>query len=278
MERRLGRNTFHFFNADMQNVVMKRAALEHDLRVAIKEQHFTLYYQAQLGHSDLLIGAEVLIRWHHPERGMVSPLEFIPLAEETGLILPLGQWVLQTACTQLAIWAEQPEMAHLTISVNVSAHQFYQADFVEQVLQVIESTGAKPHRLKLEITESMLVRNIEEIVAQMSLLKAKGISFSLDDFGTGYSSLAYLQRMPLDQLKIDQSFVRDIATNPSNAAIAKTIIGLSKSLGFSVIAEGVETPEQLDYLAQIGCHFYQGYFFNKPLPLADFEKFALKTS
>jgi EAL domain-containing protein (putative c-di-GMP-specific phosphodiesterase class I) len=204
---------------------------------------------------------------------MVSPAEFIPLAEETGLILPLGLWVLETACTQLAVWAALPAMAHFTLAVNVSALQFKQPDFVNQVLTVLKNTGANPCRLKLEITESMLVDNVQDIIEKMFALKAKGVRFSLDDFGTGYSSLSYLKRMPLDQLKIDQTFVRDIMVDANDAVIARTIVALAQSLGLGVIAEGVETEAQKDFLASSGCHAYQGNFFSRPLPLADFEKY-----
>jgi diguanylate cyclase (GGDEF)-like protein/PAS domain S-box-containing protein len=269
-----GRNTLHFFNADMENIVMERAALEKDLRVAIQEKQFLLHYQAQVVGEGRPTGAEVLVRWQHPQRGMVSPADFIPLAEETGLILALGHWVLHTACTQLSIWATRPEMAQLTIAVNVSVHQFRQADFVDQVLTVIKDTGANPQRLKLELTESMLVSNVEDIIEKMYALKAKGVGFSLDDFGTGYSSLSYLRRLPLDQLKIDQSFVRDVLSDPNDAAIAKTIVALAQSLGLGVIAEGVETASQRDFLVTAGCHAYQGYFFSRPLPLEGFEKFV----
>jgi EAL domain-containing protein (putative c-di-GMP-specific phosphodiesterase class I) len=216
------------------------------------------------------------VRWLHPQRGMVSPADFIPLAEDTGLILPLGHWVLETACRQLALWATQPLMQHLTVAVNVSAHQFRQSNFVEQVLALLAHTGANPHRLKLELTESMLVANVEEIIAKMLALKARGIGFSLDDFGTGYSSLSYLKRLPLDQLKIDQSFVRDVLVDPNDAAIARTIVALAQSLGLGVIAEGVETEVQRDFLATSGCHAYQGYFFSRPLPIERFEAFALQ--
>ncbi len=271
-----GRNTLHFFDPDMESAVMKRAALEKDLREAINEKQFLLHYQAQVVDDNRLTGAEVLVRWQHPERGLVSPADFIPLAEETGLILSLGHWVLQTACTQLAVWAIRPDMAHLTIAVNVSAHQFRQDDFVDQVLAVLNSTGANPQRLKLELTESMLASNIDEIIEKMSALRAKGVGFSLDDFGTGYSSLSYLKRLPLDQLKIDQSFVRDVLSDTNDASIAKTIVALAQNLGLGVIAEGVETTAQRDFLASAGCHAYQGYFFSRPLPLEGFEKFAQK--
>jgi EAL domain-containing protein (putative c-di-GMP-specific phosphodiesterase class I) len=222
-----------------------------------------------------ITGAEVLLRWHHPLRGQVAPADFIPLAEETGLILPLGHWVLTTACTQLAQWARHAEMAHLTVAVNVSVHQFAQVDFVKQVLAVLHSTGANPQRLKLELTESLLIGNVQDAIGKMYALKAEGVRFALDDFGTGYSSLSYLKRLPLDQLKIDQSFVREVLIDPNDAAIAKTIITLAHSLGLGVIAEGVETVAQRDFLAHAGCHAYQGYFFSRPLPLADFEALTM---
>jgi EAL domain-containing protein (putative c-di-GMP-specific phosphodiesterase class I) len=202
----------------------------------------------------------------------VPPANFIELAEETGLILPLGHWVLTTACAQLARWASQPEMAHLTVAVNVSARQFAQVDFVEQVLTVLHSTGADPRRLKLELTESLLVSNVQDTIGKMHALKAKGVCFALDDFGTGYSSLSYLSRLPLDQLKIDQSFVRDVLCDNNDAVISKTIIALAQSLGLNVIAEGVESREQRDFLAASGCQAYQGYFFSRPLPLEAFEQ------
>jgi diguanylate cyclase (GGDEF)-like protein/PAS domain S-box-containing protein len=269
-----GRNTLSFFDPAMQTIVMERVALEEHLRQALGASQFLLHYQAQVVGHHRVTGAEVLVRWKHPERGMVSPAEFIPLAEETGLILPLGHWVLETACRQLAKWAAQPEMANLTVAVNVSAHQFRQADFVDQVLAVLKDTGADPRRLKLELTESMLVSNVEDIVEKMFALKAKGVAFSLDDFGTGFSSLSYLKRLPLDQLKIDQSFVREVLSDPNDAAIAKTVIALAQSLGLGVIAEGVETEAQRDFLAGSGCHAYQGYFFSRPLPVEGFEAFA----
>lgn len=270
-----GRNTFHFFDQEMETVVVERVALEMAMRKAIQEKQFLLHYQAQVVEGGMRVnGAEVLVRWQHPQRGMVSPAEFIPLAEETGLILPLGLWVMETACNQLAIWANQADMAHLTLAVNVSAHQFRQPDFVAQVLAVLRNTGANPYRLKLELTESLLVKNVEDVIVKMAALKACGVSFSLDDFGTGYSSLTYLKRLPLDQLKIDQSFVRDILDNPNDAAIAKTIVALAQSLGLEVIAEGVETMAQRDFLAISGCHAYQGYFFSRPVQVADFEVLA----
>ncbi|MBT9523576.1 MAG: EAL domain-containing protein, partial [Dechloromonas sp.] len=269
-----GRNTCHFFDPAMEIAVRERAALEKDFRTALDDQQFLLHYQAQVTSEQRMIGAEVLVRWQHPQRGMISPADFIPLAEETGLILPLGHWVLEAACKQLAKWAGQAEFDALTIAVNVSVRQFRQVDFVAEVLSVLKSTGANPSRLKLELTESLLVDNVENIIEKMFALKAKGIGFSLDDFGTGYSSLSYLKRLPLDQLKIDQSFVRDVLIDPNDAAIARTIVALADSLGLGVIAEGVETAAQRDFLEAAGCHAYQGYFFGRPLALDDFELLA----
>ncbi len=269
-----GRNSLHFFDPDMEAVVMKRAALEKDLRNGLQEEQFSLYYQAQITDNNHITGTEVLIRWQHPKRGIVSPAEFIPLAEDTGLILPLGRWIMETACKQLAIWSTQPKMAHLTIAVNVSVRQFHQHDFVDQILTILNDTGANPKRLKLELTESLLTLNIDEISEKMAALKTKGVGFSLDDFGTGYSSLSYLKRLPLDQLKIDQSFVRDVLNDSYDASIAKTIIVLAQNLGLNVIAEGVETKMQQDFLANAGCHEYQGYLYSRPIPLEDFEQFS----
>jgi diguanylate cyclase (GGDEF)-like protein/PAS domain S-box-containing protein len=274
----VGRNTLRFFEAQMQAAVTARAALEAGLREAVLQNQFVLHYQAQVTDEGRITGVEALVRWFDPKRGMVSPAEFIPLAEETNLILPLGQWVLEAACKQLALWASQPEMAHLTIAVNVSARQFHRKDFVDQVLTVLESTGTKPQRLKLELTESLLVANIEDVIAKMSALKGMGVGFSLDDFGTGYSSLSYLKRLPLDQLKIDISFVRDILIDANDAAIARMVIVLAESLGLAVIAEGVETQAQRAALADLGCHAYQGYLFSKPLPINEFEALAKGTS
>jgi EAL domain-containing protein (putative c-di-GMP-specific phosphodiesterase class I) len=205
---------------------------------------------------------------------MVPPGDFIPLAEETGLILPLGNWVLETACAKLAEWSRNPETEYLTIAVNVSAQQFRELDFVETVLRIIGKTGANPARLKLELTESLLVDNVEDIIQKMYALKASGVEFSLDDFGIGYSSLSYLKRLPLNQLKIDQSFVRDVLVDPNDASIAKTIVALAQSLGLGVIAEGVETDAQRSFLADAGCHAYQGYFFCRPVTVDSFEKFV----
>lgn len=266
-----GRNGLSFFDPKMELTLKERAALEEDLRIGIEEKQFVLYYQAQVVKNDHIIGAEALVRWHHPTRGMVSPMEFIPVAEETGLILPLGEWILKTACMQLALWSRIPEMAEVTIAVNVSTRQFGQNDFVAQVLSILRETNANPKRLKLELTESLLVQNVEEVIEKMVALKNEGVCFSLDDFGTGYSSLSYLKRLPLDQLKIDQSFVRDLLVDPNDAIICKSTIALAESMGLSVIAEGVETQEQRDALSEIGCHSYQGYWFSRPVPLDEFE-------
>jgi diguanylate cyclase (GGDEF)-like protein/PAS domain S-box-containing protein len=270
-----GRNGMCFFDPTMQDSVNARASLESDLREGILLGQFLLFYQPQVDAVGRVTGAEALLRWRHPVRGMVSPLEFIGLAEETGQILVLGNWVLETACQQLLAWARDPLLAHLSLAVNVSARQFSEPDFAAYLLGLLDHTGANPKNLKLELTESMLVDNLEDIVTKMSKLRERGIGFSLDDFGTGYSSLSYLKRLPLDQLKIDQSFVRDVLVDANDAAIARTIVSLAQSLGLSVIAEGVETEEQRDFLAQNGCHAYQGYLFSRPLAQQDFEKFLI---
>jgi EAL domain-containing protein (putative c-di-GMP-specific phosphodiesterase class I) len=271
-----GRNTLRFFDTQMQAEVSAHAAIEVDLREAVAKKQFLLHYQPQVVGAGRITGVEALVRWPHPLRGMVSPAQFIPLAEACGLILSIGQWVLETACTQLATWSTQPELAHLTMAVNVSARQLKQIDFVDSVLATLASTHANPRRLKLELTESMLVDDVEAIIAKMGALRAHGVSFSLDDFGTGYSSLAYLKRLPLDQLKIDQGFVRNIVTDSNDAAIAKMVVALAESMGLSVIAEGVELKAQADFLAHLGCHAYQGYFFSRPLPLEALEALLLK--
>ena len=266
-----GRNTLRFFAPALQAAVNARAALEEDLRQAIKTNGFQLYYQPQVERG-VLNGAEALIRWRHSKRGFLSPAEFIPLAEETGLILPLGNWVLETACQQIAAWAKRNETAHITVAVNISARQLLNPDFAEIVLTTLDRTGANPHNLELELTESMFVENVEDVIARMRQLKSHGLKFSLDDFGTGYSSLAYLRRLPLDQLKIDREFVREILVDASSGAIAQAIISLSRAMGLSVIAEGVETEGQRDFLARLGCHAFQGFLFSGPVPLEEFQR------
>ncbi|HJW23685.1 MAG TPA: EAL domain-containing protein [Rhodocyclaceae bacterium] len=264
-----GRNTLRFFDPQMQAAVTHRAALVSGLREGLRKGHFRLFCQPQVDRGGRVVGAEALLRWESPERGVVPPTEFIPAAEESGLIIPLGYWVLEAACEQLAAWAARPETAELTLAVNVSAAQFNRADFVDRVLELLAGTGADPRRLKLELTESLLVQNVEEVIVKMSALKERGVGFSLDDFGTGYSSLSYLRRLPLDQLKIDQSFVRDLLVDINSTAIAQTIIVLSQTMGLSVIAEGVESETQRELLASLGCHAYQGYLFGHPLPIED---------
>jgi diguanylate cyclase (GGDEF)-like protein len=269
-----GHNSLRFFDPIMQSVAAVRAALEISLRDALENRQFELYYQPQVEGAHDITGVEALVRWIEPVRGVISPEEFIPLAEETGLILPLGQWVLETACIQLQRWAHQPEFAELTVAVNVSARQFHQKDFIAQVLAVLARTGANPERLKLELTESLLVSSVEEVIAKMNALKGIGVGFSLDDFGTGYSSLSYLKRLPLSQLKIDQGFVRDILDDANDAAIAKMVIALANSLGLGVIAEGVETEAQRIFLEQLGCHAFQGYLFSRPIGIDALETYV----
>jgi diguanylate cyclase (GGDEF)-like protein/PAS domain S-box-containing protein len=266
-----GRNTFRFFDPQMEALVRERVALEADLHLGILNEQFELYFQSQLDQEKRIVGAEALIRWNHPHRGLVMPGYFIQMAEDSGLILQIGDWVLAAACKQLLLWAKNPHTASLVLSVNVSPRQFLQADFVDQVIHMIDHTGVDPSKLKLELTESMLVKNIEDIIAKMTTLKLRGVGFSLDDFGTGYSSLSYLKRLPLDQLKIDQSFVRDIMIDSNDASIVNTIIALGLSLGLEVLAEGVETQEQMLQLLNNGCQAFQGYLFSKPVPIDDFE-------
>ncbi len=265
-----GRNTLRFFDPEMQAAVTLRAALETELRQAVDQEQFQLHYQLQVDAAGHPVGAEALLRWMHPVRGMVLPASFINLAEETGLIVPLGRWVLTAACRQLAAWAGQPATAGLTVAVNVSVRQFRQASFTEQLRGLLAETGASAQRLKLEVTENLLQEEAEAVIGRMAELKQLGIHFALDDFGTGYSSLAYLKRLPLNQLKIDRSFVRDVLSDPNDAAIAETIVTLGNSLGLEVIAEGVETEEQLRFLAGIGCRQYQGFLFGHPVAAGDF--------
>ena len=247
---------------------------ERDLRRGILRGEFFLVYQPQVTSDGKVVGAEALLRWQHPQRGLVPPVEFIGLAEQTGVIVPLGLFALQVACQQLKQWSRQPAMAGITVSVNVSAQQFRQPDFVTQIQGILTQTGAPSNALKLELTESLLVHDIDDIVLKMGQLRALGVGFSLDDFGTGYSSLNYLKRLPLDQLKIDQSFVRDVMTDQNDSAIARTVISLGKSMGFAVIAEGVETEGQRRFLMDNDCHIFQGYLFSKPIPAPLFMEFV----
>jgi diguanylate cyclase (GGDEF)-like protein len=266
-----GRNAVRFFDPAMQIAVETHAALEADLRHAIPNQQLQLYYQIQIDSENRPLGAEALVRWIHPKRGMVSPMQFIPIAEESSLILDIGEWVLETACRQLSAWAENEQAQKLILAVNVSAKQFKQHDFVEKIDSMLRTYDIEPSRLKLELTESVVLNDVTDVVAKMHSLKALGVRLSLDDFGTGYSSLSYLKRLPLDQLKIDQSFVRDIASDPNDAVMVQTIIVLAKNFRLNVIAEGVETQAQLDFLRENGCMAYQGYLFSKPVPIEEFD-------
>jgi predicted signal transduction protein with EAL and GGDEF domain len=266
-----GRNALRFFDPDMQATLAARAEAEAALRLAIRERRFVLHYQPQVDCDGEWVGAEALVRWAHPERGLVAPSEFIPLAEETGLILPIGRWVLETACQQLNAWSSDRRSRDLHLSVNVSARQFGQPDFVEQVAATLRATGAPPDRLVLELTESVVLDDVEGVANKMNALKALGVGFAVDDFGTGYSSLAYLTRLPLDQIKIDRSFVRNLPGSANDAAVAHTIITLAESLGLAVIAEGVETEAQRRFLERHGCPSFQGFLFGKPMPIDVFE-------
>lgn len=260
-----GRNTAQFFDPVLQAIASAWLELKEDMVAGMARQEFELYYQVQINREGKCTGVEALIRWHHPKKGMVSPAEFIPMAEESGLILHLGQWVLETACAQLQEWHSFPARAHWTIAVNVSALQFADSKFVANVTHALHKAGADPRLLKLELTESMLADDLAGIIAKMDAVKALGVSFSLDDFGTGYSCLTYLKRLPLNQLKIDQSFVRDVLSDSHDATIVRTILALGHNLHLNVIAEGVETAEQRDFLLEIGCDAFQGYYFGKPL-------------
>ena len=260
-------NGLCFFDPAMQTAINERAQLESDLRHALARGQLQLHYQPQCRPDGSIVGAECLLRWPHPQRGMVPPGQFIPVAENSELILAIGRWVLQTACAQLAAWQHQPQCAHLQLSVNVSARQFRQSDFVHQVVETLQTTGARAHLLTLELTESLVLDNVEDTIEKMHQLRTKGVRFAVDDFGTGYSSLSYLTRLPLHQIKIDQSFVRNLGMRPSDDVIVQTIIGMGRNLDLEVIAEGVETQAQKDILAEHGCDLYQGYLLGRPAPV-----------
>lgn len=268
-----GRGVYRFFDPLMQSALEQRALLENDLRRAI-EQHgeLELYYQMQVDKQNVPIGAELLLRWHHPERGMIYPDEFIPLAEETGLIVPIGDWILKSAVIQLKVWQKHPVFSRLNLSVNVSEKQFRRADFADKIVRLLERISINSSRLKLELTESSMLDNVTDSISKMETLKQVGVRFALDDFGTGYSSLTYLKQLPLELIKIDQSFVRDIANDPNDAAIVVMIIAMTQALGLQVLAEGVETEAQRNFLEANGCCQYQGYLFSEPIPLLQFEK------
>jgi len=266
-----GRNVVRFFDAEMQLAVETRAALEADLRRAVSDQQLQLYYQIQVDSEQRAIGAEALVRWIHPARGMVSPAQFIPLAEESSLILQVGDWVMDTACHQLGVWSKAEHTKHLSLAVNVSAKQFKQPDFVEKVKNLIHDCGLDAERLKIELTESVVLNDVAEVITKMHALKALRVKLSMDDFGTGYSSLSYLKRLPLDQLKIDQSFVRDMTSDQNDQVMVQTIIDMAKNFHLNVIAEGVETEAQQLLLKHLGCMAYQGYLYSKPVPIEQFE-------
>lgn len=266
-----GRQALRFFDREMQETLDKRSSIEQDLRTAVMQNALALHYQAQTDDSGKLIGAEVLLRWKHATRGLVPPMEFIPIAEETGLIEEIGFWVVEKACRQIQDWSTHAATSTLRISVNVSARQFLQDDFASTVVDILDKTGARPDRLMLELTESVVLADVDNAMQKMRMLKDKGVAFSMDDFGTGYSSLAYLSRLPLDELKIDRSFVAKVPGNKNDEVIAQTVISMGRSLGLSVLAEGVETPEQLETLRRYGCHAYQGFLIGRPKPIDEFE-------
>lgn len=267
-----GGNALRFFETRMQTSITARAALENELHAAVEQRQFVLHYQSQVTSEDRVVAAEVLVRWQHPLRGLLAPGEFIAAAEDTGLIIPLGLWVLETACRQLAAWSEDPRRAHLQLSVNVSARQFRTDDFVKQVARVLERTGADPRQLKLELTESLLQFKVADTIAKMKTLAGMGIQFSMDDFGTGFSSLSYMIQLPLNQIKVDKYFVHGIGLNPKVELVIQTIIGMALNLELQIVAEGVETQAQREFLERHGCHLYQGYLFGKPKALEAYER------
>ncbi len=271
-----GGNAVRFFNAEMQLAVETRAALEADLRHAVSEQQLQLYYQIQVDSEQHPIGAEALVRWIHPTRGMVSPVQFIPLAEESSLILEVGDWVMEAACRQLVVWSKSEQTKHLTLAVNVSSKQFKQPDFLERVKSLIHAYELDASRLKIELTETVVLNDVTEVIVKMHALKALRVGLSMDDFGTGYSSLSYLKQLPMDQIKIDQSFVHDMTSDQNDVVMVKTIIDMAKNFHLNVIAEGVETEAHLSLLKQMGCMAYQGYLFGKPVPIEQFEALLRK--
>jgi EAL domain-containing protein (putative c-di-GMP-specific phosphodiesterase class I) len=266
-----GRNCIKFFNEQMQASINARTSLEAVLHQVIENDWFVLHYQPQIDSNQKIHSAEALLRLDHPQRGLMKPGEFIGLAESTGLILPIGRWVLNAACKQLAAWATQDGMAHFALSVNISIKQFQQANFVSQIIDTVVRTGANPKLITLELTESLFLEGKEDAMQKMGALKDYGFSFSLDDFGTGYSSLSYLKSLPFDELKIDQAFIAETPRNQVNNDIVRTIILMGQTLGLKVVAEGIESKDQLEYLKAMGCHHYQGYLFFHPMPLDDFE-------
>lgn len=273
-----GRNTVRFYDPELHRAVEARFELESELREALDQDRFTIAYQPQVEADGHVIGAELLLRWPHPQRGEIAPAEFIPVAEQTGLIVPIGRKVLRTACRQLAAWRDTAPFCELTLSVNVSARQFRHTQFVHHLREMLRETGAPPNRLKLELTESMLLEDVDTVITHIDELRTLGVEFALDDFGTGYSSLAYLKQLPLSQLKIDQSFVRDVLDDPNDAAIAQMVVNLAHTLDLDVIAEGVETAEQRAFLFGLGCRHFQGYLYGYPGDLKGLEQAVLAAS
>jgi EAL domain-containing protein (putative c-di-GMP-specific phosphodiesterase class I) len=268
--KELGKNRLCFFNAHMQVSINMRVALEKELTIALEENQLQLFYQSQIRNTNQVVGAEALIRWHHPLHGLLLPDAFIWLAEKSDLILSIGEWILNQACAQLKQWGFNKQTQLLTISVNISAKHFSQPNFVDQVIEIIRFHGVDANRLKIEIVESLMIEDVEESIDKMGTLRSMGVRFAIDDFGTGYSSLSYLTRLPLDQLKIDKSFIHHIGREPFNGLIVQSIIGIARSLGLEVIAEGVETYEQLAFLEENHCFLYQGYYFSHPVSIEQF--------
>ena len=267
-----GRNTMKFFEPAMEESLQYRTRTERELRHALDEGQFEVFYQKRVRHDGNIIGAEALLRWNHPGRGLICPLEFIPIAEETGLIVPIGKWVVEEVCRQLKKWEGREKTGKLIVSVNVSGLEFAQKSFVANLRRILDETRINPSLLLIEVTESMLMDNVEDAIVKMNELRHLGVTFGLDDFGTGYSSLSYLKRLPINELKIDKSFVQDLGVDPNDEAIIRTIIEMSKSLGMNVIAEGVENASQRNMLEKYGCYHYQGYLFGKPVKLEIFEQ------
>ncbi|SCA57947.1 Diguanylate cyclase/phosphodiesterase with PAS/PAC sensor(S) (fragment) [Candidatus Terasakiella magnetica] len=266
-----GRNTFHFFDPEMQLAIANRAALESELHRAINREQFELYYQAQVNSKGQTVGAEALIRWHHPERGLTSPLEFIPLAEETGLILPIGKWVLEKACAQIELWQKKASTKDLVLSVNVSAHQFHQVEFLSHLKMCLQEYDINPNLLQLELTESISLNHLDEVISKLSILKEMGVECSIDDFGTGFSSLSYLAQLPFTKLKIDKSFVDNIGNRSADNSLVEVIVGIASHMRMEVIAEGVEEEIQERFLLDQNCHMLQGYLFGRPVPIKEFD-------
>ncbi|NCD11157.1 MAG: EAL domain-containing protein [Epsilonproteobacteria bacterium] len=274
--KHLGRNRICFYDPAMQANIEHKMTMEAELRRAISKEEMTLFYQPQVNLEGKIIGVEALVRWNHPQKGLIPPNAFIPVAEETGLIIPLGNWIMHQACTQMAAWMQQYPKSLKHLSINVSVKQFQESNFCDSVIDVLKQSNLLASYVRLELTESLIVENMRETISKIEALRAVGLSFALDDFGTGYSSLAYLKRLPLDEIKIDQSFVRDIYNDNNDAMIVKTIIEMANNFDLDVIAEGVENKEQFAFLEENGCHLFQGYLFGKPMPAEELERLFLQ--